>query len=112
LADLKISREFVRLLENATLSNSGLSEEALDRLRNPPQYPLDIKSPDVLLSIELFFATLNASDATYIKVREAYLRRHPENRLLSLYEVRQKVQELSGVVPIRHDQCIKSCIAF
>ncbi|CDO71523.1 hypothetical protein BN946_scf184910.g22 [Trametes cinnabarina] len=112
LTDLKVSMEFINMLRAATLDASGLEPDMLHRLRNPPQYSLEITDPDTLLSLELFFATLNASEKTYDAVRRAYLRRHPEDKVLSYYEVQKLVEELSGVVAHMEHQCIGSCTAY
>ncbi|KAG1740909.1 hypothetical protein EDB19DRAFT_1584313, partial [Suillus lakei] len=48
----------------------------------------------------------------YNLVRDATMERHPEDDILSHYCVKQAVAELSGVVPIVHDMCVNTCLAF
>ncbi|EIW51939.1 uncharacterized protein TRAVEDRAFT_136440 [Trametes versicolor FP-101664 SS1] len=114
LKDLQLNMEFIELLKTASLADSGLDPDVLHRILNPPQYPLEIDDPDVLYSIDLFFATLNASEETYEDARQAYIRRHPhdKDKILSYHNVRKKIEELSGVVPHIEHQCIRSCMAY
>ncbi|KAJ7936430.1 hypothetical protein B0H13DRAFT_1570878, partial [Mycena leptocephala] len=49
---------------------------------------------------------------TYKANRDAYLRRHPENEVLSHDAIKKKVAEWSGVVPIRSEMCPKTCMAY
>jgi hypothetical protein len=114
LGQLKSSLEFIRALESASLDDPdvGLDPESLERLRNPPQEPVDVSNPDLHLSIDLFLAVSNSSEETYTSVREAVLRRFPDVELLSLDQVKRRVAELSGVVPIVSHMCINTCLAF
>lgn len=110
--DLKIAREFINGLRNASLDDENLPEDVLARLRHPLEEPLDIDDPDIRLSIDLFLSVSNASQQTYTSVRDAILRRYPESLVLSFDQVKRKVTELSGVVSIVHDMCPNSCIAY
>jgi hypothetical protein len=112
LGDLKEALEFIKAVENASLDNGDLDSETVERLRNPIEEPLDVSDPDLRYSLDIFIATSNASERTYHKVRDATLRRHPNDRVLTHYEVKKKVAELSGVVPILSHMCPNSCMAY
>jgi hypothetical protein len=68
--------------------------------------------PDVLLSIENFLTLTNASEKAYSGVRDNIMRRYPDSELLSHHLVKQKIEELTGVVSLVHDMCWKSCNGF
>ncbi|EIW53805.1 uncharacterized protein TRAVEDRAFT_133072, partial [Trametes versicolor FP-101664 SS1] len=112
LKDLKLSLEFISMLQDANLNDSGLDTDVLHQLKNPPQYPLDLSDKDLLHSIDLFFATVNASEQTYEDARAAAIRREPNHKVLSYAAVHRKMAELSGIVPHIEHQCEGSCIAY
>ncbi|KAG6848669.1 hypothetical protein H0H93_015004 [Arthromyces matolae] len=109
--NLRISQEFIKLIQTASLDNDKLDADVIDRLRKPIEGPVNIDSPDDMLSIDLFTAT-NASAATYNRCREAVLRRFPDCNPLSFHEVKKLVATVTGVVPVMDDMCINSCHAF
>ena len=108
--DLKITREFINGLHNASLDDEHLPEDVLMRLRCPLEQPLDISDPDIRQSIDLFLS--NASQDAYTSTRAAVLRRNPDNVILSFDQVKRKITELSGVVSIVRDMCPNSCVAY
>ncbi|OSC96709.1 hypothetical protein PYCCODRAFT_1462331 [Trametes coccinea BRFM310] len=112
LEDMKTSLEFIRLLQHATLDNSGLPPEVIGRIRKPPDMPFAIDDPNVLLSIKLYIATANASDDTYNEIREVIMARFSEVTVLSLYRVKQTIEDLTGVVGQKNDMCVNSCIGY
>ena len=114
LDDMKIAMGFIRAIENASLDDDDcrLGEEAIDRLRHPPQQPVDIDSPDLRLGLDLFNSLSNSSQETYTSVRQAILRRHPEDNIPSYDQIKRRVAEITGVVSIVHDMCVNTCIAF
>lgn len=113
IADVNISLKFIAALQNATLDNAGLDPDLLHRIRNPPSSILSVDDPDERLSIDVFLAIGNASEASYAAIRTAILRRNPENeKMLSYYRVQRLVSELTGVVPIEQDMCTNSCIGY
>jgi hypothetical protein len=110
---LKISLAFQRALEGAALENGDLSADDMYRLRHPVQNEINlIDDPDLLLSLRLFLSTTSASDQVYADVCSDMLERHPQDNILSLASVKKKIQELMGVIPIIHDMCPNSCIAY
>ncbi|OJT06946.1 hypothetical protein TRAPUB_10052 [Trametes pubescens] len=115
MEDIKNALTFINLLKGATLDDpkySGLGEETITRLQNPPQELLEINKPDELLSIKIFLALHNTADECYEKVRLAIMQDNDKKKLLSLYQVKRLVEILSGVIPIVNDMCIQSCVGY
>jgi hypothetical protein len=110
--ELRLSLEFIDALKRASLDDGNLDEGVVNMLRNPPQEPLDASDPDLRLSLDLFLATMNASEDSYRSAAEGICRRHPDDDILSYERIRKKVAEMSGVHPITHHMCINTCIAY
>ncbi|KAL6308758.1 hypothetical protein BKA93DRAFT_815112 [Sparassis latifolia] len=107
LSEMKLSMKFIRGLEQASLDDEGmrLDADTLERLRNPPCTTVDVTDPSLRLALDLFLATYNT-------VRDAIMRRYPDDILPSYAQIKRQVAELSGVVPLIHDMCINSCLAY
>ncbi|KAJ7083268.1 hypothetical protein C8R43DRAFT_834445, partial [Mycena crocata] len=104
---------FIRALEGATLEESELDADVIYRLRNPIQECVDISADkDFRLSLDILLADSNASEATYENSRAAFQRDSPHVKMLSHHQIRKQVENLTGVVPITHDMCIRSCITY
>ncbi len=86
--NIRRTNEFIALLENATLANSGLSDKQLERIKNPPQDDFVFDSKDTELSIKLFLACGNASQETFNAVIDAIKDHSPHMELLSYARVR------------------------
>jgi hypothetical protein len=116
MEEIKIAYEFSQIVKTARLGDAhdGLDDAHRERLRNPPQECLDITDPDIRLSLDLYLAMGNASQQSYKDTCQAVLRRFPNSgcKPLSYYQIQRHVDKLSGVVPIVHDMCINTCIAF
>jgi hypothetical protein len=112
IENIKITQQSIQEIRSATLDNGGLNPSVVERLRNPEEGLVDISDPDVRLSLDLYLAVTNASEATYKGCRDAILRRYPESGVLSYYSVRKLVSDISGVVSVSDDMCINSCHAF
>ncbi|KZP26461.1 hypothetical protein FIBSPDRAFT_732273 [Athelia psychrophila] len=114
LKEMEIALEYIKALENASLNSTiePLDEDFIHRIRNPPTTVLTIDNPDHRLSLDIFLAITNASEAVYNSVRAALLRRNPESEILTYYKVKQMVADLSGVTPILRDMCVNSCIGY
>ncbi|KAG1869606.1 hypothetical protein F4604DRAFT_1682152 [Suillus subluteus] len=62
------------------------------------------------MSLKLFFA--DTTIKAYDLIRTAISERHSDDDVYSHYRVQQLTSELSGVVPLVHDTCINTCLAF
>jgi hypothetical protein len=112
LKDMKVAMEFIQILEGATLDNSKLDKDIIERLRNPPNFPADVGDPDLQLGLRLFLATINASQETYTSSREAIMLRHPDDQVPSFDQIKRSIADITGVVPIIEHMCPNSCLAF
>lgn len=66
--DVALSAKFIRLLQQATLDNSTMTLEQLERLRNPPPHQLKIQDQSERYSLKVFMALTDAPDNTYAKI--------------------------------------------
>ncbi|KAJ7914022.1 hypothetical protein B0H13DRAFT_1611967, partial [Mycena leptocephala] len=88
-------------LEGTSLDDSGLDADTIDRLRNPLTESADISdNKDFRLSLDIYLA--DTSEATYEATRQGIRRHSPDVEMLSQI----------GVVPITHDMCPNSCVAY
>jgi hypothetical protein len=113
--DLALYLGFIKLLRNASLDDAGMQmdEEDLERLQNPPRYEISLESePDLRLALDLFLANYTSSVDAYNQNRKAMLRRHPEDDIYTYDQAKRLVRHLSGIVPLAHDMCINTCIAY
>ncbi|KAJ7202624.1 hypothetical protein GGX14DRAFT_306263, partial [Mycena pura] len=104
---------FIRALEGATLDNSGLDPNVVHSLRHPIQECVDVSDDaDFRLSLDTFLADTYASEATYEATRKGIQRHSPHIAMLSHYQIKKRIEDLTGVIPISHDMCPNSCIAY
>jgi hypothetical protein len=115
IEDIKLNAEFIHLLQNASLDDSGMSLDDIERLRNPTpdrDGDFDLTNPAFVHSVKTFAACANGSDEIYNKQRSAYLERHPDEEFLSLFQIKRRIELLTGVIAMEHDMCPKGCIAY
>jgi hypothetical protein len=113
IPDLRTTAEFIHAIRTATLENSNMKQQDIDRLREAPHdFPLDVEDPHFLFALRSFFAVTYASEDTYTSFRAAAMACYPDHPFLSYDQIKRRVEQISGVVPIVHDMCIKSCAAF
>lgn len=106
--------EYIFLLQDASLTNSGLSDGDLKQLKNPTADPdIDLESDfNTKLSLDLFLALQTYPDAVYAKVTTILNKALPSLSLLSLYRIKCFTQVLSKVATVKHDMCPNSCLAY
>ena len=120
LPKLQMTQAFVDLLRIASLDNSGMDEDMLASLRRPELdvvYELELKNPSPLLrSLHHFINNSGSSRDHYDGLREIEKEHKKEHNpcdvILSFDQVKRRIQHLSGVVPIEHDMCPESCVAY
>ncbi len=117
LEDLQESLDFISLITKASLGDMycGMEEDDIESLRDPiadPSRADEEVDPDFRLSLDVYLACINASQDTYTRTLDTIQCRYPESQMLSYYQVSRRIQDLSGVVPIAHDMCVKSCMAY
>ncbi|KAF9488107.1 hypothetical protein BDN71DRAFT_1594136 [Pleurotus eryngii] len=82
------AQQFIEALQKATLENCGMEEEDIERLRNPPEESFELTDPALRFSLDIYLGVLNASEAIYNSIRDAYLRRHPNEIMFSLDQIK------------------------
>lgn len=113
LVDLRIAQEFVEGIRDATLDEENLSEDVLCRIRNPPCSPLDISDNNNLLFSLRTWMSHPASPEEIYNSTWRNLGAHPGGfEMPSLARLKSQVVELTGVIPLYHDMCVNSCIAY
>ena len=96
----------------AELVKSGMQPEENDELHNPGQdHMLEDPSP-LLCSLRHFVNNSSALQKHYENLRAIEHMCRPDDPMLSFDQVKQHVCWLSGVVPVEHNMCVKSCLAF
>ncbi|KIY43734.1 hypothetical protein FISHEDRAFT_62769 [Fistulina hepatica ATCC 64428] len=112
--NVKVVYQYILFLHNAILKNGGfLDANDIFSLENPPQsLPNDLHDPNFHLSLDNFFACANASDDVYSSIQLNTLYHYPDSKILSLDQIKCRVQNHSGIFSIKHDMCINSCLAF
>ncbi|KZV74580.1 hypothetical protein PENSPDRAFT_572757 [Peniophora sp. CONT] len=99
-------------ISNATLENGSMSEADITRLRAVLQATPTLLDPDERYSIEIFLAITDGSERMYEDIRAANRVRFPDLEMLSYWQVKKRVHDLSGVVEVYDDCCINSCHSF
>lgn len=116
IKDIEVACLFRDALKTATLESTlePLPAEVLERIINPVKEYVRLGSEDrdLRLSLEIFLAVQNASEASYELVRQAVMRAFPGSSILSYHLARKTIADITGVVPIYRDCCKNSCAAF
>ncbi|KAF8834252.1 hypothetical protein BDN67DRAFT_1049049, partial [Paxillus ammoniavirescens] len=109
---------FVQALRNASTTDpvAKLSDEALNRLRNPPTTPLVIDSRGIQLSISTYLTLEHSSQASYKRVYRScklnFASAPGAEDILSYHNVERLIRTHTGTELILHDMCPKTCHAF
>ena len=111
---LRNSAKFIDGLRAATLDNGPIPFDVRERLRSPIAEPLHIdKVLRYCLDVYLATTGTHGSEATYDDICAALKRLSPDIAdILSHDQLKRKIAELTGVVPIMTDMCSNSCMAF
>ncbi|KAG1906594.1 uncharacterized protein F5891DRAFT_926869, partial [Suillus fuscotomentosus] len=112
--DLRTSLAYILALQNASLDDSGtgLSPDATERLRNPPNHPFSIDDdPELKLAVRLYLA-LNNADDDYTKAASAIKEYNNDIELPSHCQIKSLVSQITGVEEMKHDMCLNTCIGF
>ena len=115
LPSFQVTESFLEALRNATLENSGMELADIARLCKPRPNSIDLldsSNRHLLKSIRHFLNNADASRDHYENTRRIDMLTYPDDPFLSFNQVKKCVESLSGVVPIRHDMCLNSCLAF
>lgn len=111
--ELKKTAQFINALRGATLEQSNMRQDDIDRLRAAePDHRLDVTDVHFVKALRTFLSTTNASQATYNALRSTMMECYPDDPFLSFDQIKRRVEQLSGVVPIFHDMCQDTCVGF
>ena len=90
-----------------------MDEEDLEHLQNPLDHELTLdNTSDLCLTLKLFIANINLPVEVYNANFAAILRCHPNDNIFTHNLVKHIMRHLTGVVPLIHDMCINTCIAY
>ena len=89
-----------------------MQPEDITSLRDPAPV-LDLEDPLPLLrSLRHFINNSGSSRAHYDGIWEIELLNNPSDAFMSFDQVKQCLLWLSGVVPLEHDMCPNTCVAY
>ena len=111
--DLKMTGQFINALRGATLEQSNMRQGDIERLRAADPDPfLDLADPHFVKSLRVFLSMTNSSEAAYNDIRSTMLLCYPNDPFFFFGQMKRRVEQLSGVVPIFHDMCQDTCVGF
>ena len=89
-----------------------MQPEDIKSIRDPGLV-LDLKDPSPLhRSLRNFINNSGSSRAHYDSICQIELLNNPSNAFMSFDQVRRRLLWLSGVVPLEHDMCPNTCVAY
>jgi len=90
-----------------------MRQDDIDRLHAADPSPcIDIGDKHFIKSLHGFLLLTNALQATYNNWRDLLLDCYPDNPFLLFDQMKQHIEQLSGVVPIYYNMCQDTCIGF
>ncbi len=111
--ELKKTAQFVHGLQRATLELSNMQQDDINRLHSADPDPfLDIGDKHFIKSLRGFLSSATASETTYNNWRNLLLDCYPDDPFPSFDQMKRRIKQLSGVVPIYHDMCPDTCVGF
>lgn len=111
--ELKKTAQFIRGLQGATLEDSNMQPDNIDHLRTANLGPhLNTENKHFIKLLWGFLSSTGASEATYNDWHDLLLDCYPDDPFLSFNQMKQRIKQLSGIVPIYHDMCQHTCVGF
>ena len=112
LPKLQTTQHFIDLLREAILEGSGMHNDDIKGLCEPgPEHELVDPSP-LVRSTRHFLNNTLCSCAHYETLCHIELMHNSDDVILSFDQVKRQIRWLSGVMPLEHDMCTNSCVAF
>jgi hypothetical protein len=109
---------FIQVISNASLSEpvAKWDDNAMDRLRNPPNVPLEIPDPAIPHSISMYLTLEHASQDAYECIARSFRQNFADipgaATIQSYKNIEKLIATYTGVEAILHNMCLKSCHAF
>ena len=112
IPNLQTTQGFVNVLRVASLEKSGMQPEDITSLRDLAPV-LDLEDPSPLLrSLRHFINNSGSSWAHYNGIQEIKLLNNPSDAFMSFDQVKWCLLWLSSIVPLEHDMCPNTCVAY
>ncbi|KAF8268599.1 hypothetical protein EI94DRAFT_1800233 [Lactarius quietus] len=112
LPKLEMTQCFIDTLKGMSLEDSGMQHDNIEIIQNPgPVLDLADLLP-LLRSLRHFINNANASQAHLNGIHKIKLLRNLSSEFLSFDQIKCRLHWLSGVTPLEHNMCPKSCIAY
>ena len=90
-----------------------MDEEDLECVQNPLDHELTLDDPsDLCLTLELFITNITSPVEVYNANHAAILQCHPNYNVFTHNLAKHFVRHITGVVPLIHNMCINTCIAY
>jgi hypothetical protein len=112
LPELQTTQDFIETLRVAVMEDTGMSEEDILDLRNPGPVDNFVDPSPLLQSVRHFINNVNASHDHYDNTRAIELLNNLNDDFLLFDQVKRRICWLSGVLPIEHDMCLETCMAY
>ena len=103
--EIAVTQYFINAMKEATLEDSGMSREAIMRLRNPSRHTQRVVTPFDLCGIRMYLARGDASEQNYTDHRFAQMELHPEDNIPSHEQIKRTIVKLTGLEPLVHEMC-------
>ncbi|KAI0716627.1 hypothetical protein C8Q76DRAFT_582627, partial [Earliella scabrosa] len=110
--DVKMVQLCIEEMKAATLENSGMSQESIERMRNPRAYSQRTVTPFELCGLRMYLARGDSSEANFQDHHFAFAELHPEDNIPSYDQIKAKIVKLTGIEPVVHHMCVNSCLAY
>jgi hypothetical protein len=112
VAALQTAVSFIDRLHAATLDQDSLSDNVCQQLHTPVTSQMDLLDKDLRLCLEIFLATTSGSEEAYTNTLATFKCHSPKVVILSHAQIKLRIQELIGILPVMTDMCVSLCIAF
>jgi hypothetical protein len=112
--ELKKTACFIDTLRGATLEQSNMQQVDIDHLRAAEPDPcLDVTTDKHFVkALRTFLSTTNALQVIYNAIWSNMIECYPDDPFLSFWQMKQRIKQLSSVVPIFNDMCPNTCVEF
>src|SRR5258708_13800640 len=101
--DLKKMACFIDTLQGATLEQSNMRQEDIDRLHMAEPDPcLDVVNRHFVKALRVFLSTTNALQTTYNAICSTLNDFYPDDPFRSFCQIQQFLDKLTGMVPTSH----------
>jgi hypothetical protein len=111
---LQVTMKNIQALKNASLEDSGMAPDDINRLRDPKSAhcALDMLDTHLMKALRHFIYSTDTSRNHYETIRKVNMAAYPDDEFLSFDQARRTLKKISGVVPMKHNMCSSSCAAF